>query len=156
LVLAAGRRSLPASDQALAALCSAYWYPLYAYARRRLGDVHVAQDLAQEFFARLLEKNILASAQQERGRFRGFLLTAFKNFLANEGDKARAQKRGGGKPPLPLDFHAGDYFIAQGVSVPQPAFVDVVTLRFGIADAAAHYHVPLLVTPWAYSTYRGS
>ena len=55
-----------------------------------------------------------------------------------------------------LDFHAGDYFIAQGVSVPQPAFVDVVTLRFGIADAAAHYHVPLLVTPWAYSTYRGS
>ncbi|HEY4317103.1 MAG TPA: hydroxyisourate hydrolase [Herbaspirillum sp.] len=55
-----------------------------------------------------------------------------------------------------LDFHAGDYFAAQGVAVPQPAFVDVVTLRFGIADAAAHYHVPLLVTPWAYSTYRGS
>jgi RNA polymerase sigma factor (sigma-70 family) len=108
LVLAAGRRSLPASDQALAALCSAYWYPLYAYARRRLGDVHVAQDLAQEFFARLLEKNILASAQQERGRFRGFLITAFKNFLANEGDKARAQKRGGGMAPLPLDFRAGD------------------------------------------------
>jgi 5-hydroxyisourate hydrolase len=55
-----------------------------------------------------------------------------------------------------LDFHAGDYFAAQGAAVPQPAFVDVVTLRFGIADAAAHYHVPLLVTPWAYSTYRGS
>jgi 5-hydroxyisourate hydrolase len=55
-----------------------------------------------------------------------------------------------------LDFHAGDYFIAQGVVLPQPAFVDVVTLRFGIADATAHYHVPLLVTPWAYSTYRGS
>lgn len=55
-----------------------------------------------------------------------------------------------------LDFHAGDYFISQGVSVPQPAFVDVVTLRFGIADSTRHYHVPLLVTPWAYSTYRGS
>jgi 5-hydroxyisourate hydrolase len=55
-----------------------------------------------------------------------------------------------------LDFYAGDYFIAQGVSVPQPAFVDVVTLRFGVADASRHYHVPLLVTPWAYSTYRGS
>jgi RNA polymerase sigma-70 factor (ECF subfamily) len=108
LVLAAGRRSLPASDQALEALCRGYWYPLYAYARRRLGDLHEAQDLTQEFFARLLEKNILAGAQPERGRFRGFLLTAFKNFLANEGDKARAQKRGGGQAPLPLDFRAGD------------------------------------------------
>src|SRR4051812_37378560 len=95
LVLAAGRRSLPASDRALAELCAAYWFPLYAYARRRLGDIHLAQDHTQEFFTRLLEKNILASAQQERGRFRAFLLAAFKNFLANEGDKARAQKRGG-------------------------------------------------------------
>jgi 5-hydroxyisourate hydrolase len=55
-----------------------------------------------------------------------------------------------------LDFHAGAYFLAQGVVLPQPPFIDVVTLRFGIADATAHYHVPLLVTPWAYSTYRGS
>jgi DNA-directed RNA polymerase specialized sigma24 family protein len=108
LVLAAGQRSLPGSDQALAALCRTYWYPLYAFARRRLGDVHQAQDFTQDFFARLLEKNILASALSDRGRFRAFLLTAFKNFLANEGDKARAQKRGGGQAPLPLDFHAGD------------------------------------------------
>lgn len=55
-----------------------------------------------------------------------------------------------------LDFSAGDYFAALGVSVPQPRFIDVVTLRFGIADAAAHYHVPLLVSPYSYSTYRGS
>lgn len=55
-----------------------------------------------------------------------------------------------------LDFHVGQYFSAQGVAVPQPAFIDIVTLRFGVADAEAHYHVPLLVTPWAYSTYRGS
>lgn len=55
-----------------------------------------------------------------------------------------------------LDFHAGDYFRAQGMVLPQPPFVDVVTLRFGIADPGRHYHVPLLVTPWAYSTYRGS
>lgn len=55
-----------------------------------------------------------------------------------------------------LDFHAGDYFRALGADLPQPPFIDVVTLRFGIADATAHYHVPLLVTPWAYSTYRGS
>lgn len=55
-----------------------------------------------------------------------------------------------------LDFHAGDYFAAAGVDLPTPRFVDVVTLRFGIADPSAHYHVPLLVSPWSYSTYRGS
>jgi 5-hydroxyisourate hydrolase len=55
-----------------------------------------------------------------------------------------------------LDFHAGDYFRARDVSMPTPAFVDVVTLRFGVADAAANYHVPLVCTPWSYSTYRGS
>ncbi|CAB3656083.1 hydroxyisourate hydrolase [Trinickia soli] len=55
-----------------------------------------------------------------------------------------------------LVFHAGDYFAAAGVRVPEPRFVDHVVLRFGIADVAAHYHVPLLVSPWAYSTYRGS
>ena len=55
-----------------------------------------------------------------------------------------------------LDFAAGDYFRALGARVPEPAFVDVVTLRFGIADGGAHYHVPLLVSPWSYSTYRGS
>jgi 5-hydroxyisourate hydrolase len=55
-----------------------------------------------------------------------------------------------------LLFHIGDYFRARGVSVPDPAFLDVVPVRFGIADAAGHYHVPLLASPWAYSTYRGS
>lgn len=55
-----------------------------------------------------------------------------------------------------LDFAAGDYFRARGTELPQPPFLDVVTLRFGIADANAHYHVPLLVSPWSYSTYRGS
>lgn len=55
-----------------------------------------------------------------------------------------------------LDFAVGDYFAAAGMEMPQPRFLDVVTLRFGIADANAHYHVPLLVSPYAYSTYRGS
>ncbi|HET8943026.1 MAG TPA: hydroxyisourate hydrolase [Rudaea sp.] len=55
-----------------------------------------------------------------------------------------------------LDFHAGDYFRAQGVPLPEPAFLDRITIRFGISDASAHYHVPLLMTPWSYSTYRGS
>ena len=55
-----------------------------------------------------------------------------------------------------IDFEAGEYFRAMGIELPQPAFVDRVTLRFGIADGTGHYHVPLLVTPWTYSTYRGS
>jgi 5-hydroxyisourate hydrolase len=55
-----------------------------------------------------------------------------------------------------FDFHAGDYYRAKGVTLPTPAFVDVVTLRFGIADVTANYHVPLVCTPWSYSTYRGS
>jgi DNA-directed RNA polymerase specialized sigma24 family protein len=108
LVLAAGRPAQPAADQALAALCQAYWYPLYAYVRRRTADMHAAQDLTQEFFTRLLEKDFLAHADPERGRFRAFLLTALKNFLASEGDRARAVKRGGGRPILTLDFVAGE------------------------------------------------
>lgn len=55
-----------------------------------------------------------------------------------------------------LDFAVGDYFARLGLDLPQPRFIDVVTLRFGIADVAAHYHVPLLVSPYSYSTYRGS
>lgn len=55
-----------------------------------------------------------------------------------------------------LDFHAGDYFRARGVALPEPVFLERITIRFGIADAGAHYHVPLLLTPWSYSTYRGS
>ena len=108
VVLAAGHRSSPRSSEALASLCETYWYPLYAYVRRRVRDVDEAQDLTQGFFSHLLEKNYLAVAQPERGRFRAFLLTSFKNFLANEWDKAKALKRGGGKAPIPLDFESGE------------------------------------------------
>ena len=108
MVLTAGRRSSPQSDEALAALCRIYWYPLYVYARRRASDPHEAQDLTQAFFARLLEKNTLAVADPQRGKFRSFLLTCFKNFLANERDKATAAKRGGGMSPIPLDFVWGE------------------------------------------------
>ena len=102
LVLGAGRPCSEEAGAALAELCQRYWYPLYAYVRRRVGDVSEAQDLTQEFFARLLEKNTLAAASRERGRFRAFLLGAMKNFLANEWDKAKALKRGGGRPPISL------------------------------------------------------
>lgn len=108
IVLAAGHRSSPGSRDALATLCRAYWFPLYAYARRRTRDVHEAQDLTQAFFVALLEKDSLASVHPDRGRFRAFLITAFKNFMANEWEKAHAQKRGGGVAPIPLDFDAGE------------------------------------------------
>jgi RNA polymerase sigma factor (sigma-70 family) len=108
LVLAAGRDTREDSHRALAALCEAYWFPLYAYVRRRVGGVHEAEDTTQEFFARLLSKNTVAAADPDRGRFRSFLLTSLKNFLANEWDKAKAQKRGGGRAPISLDFAKAD------------------------------------------------
>jgi RNA polymerase sigma-70 factor (ECF subfamily) len=108
MVLGAGRPDGQEAAAALAQLCERYWFPLYVYVRRRVGDVSEAQDLTQEFFARLLENNVLAAASRERGRFRGFLLTAMKNFLANEWDKAKAQKRGGGRRPLPLALDAAE------------------------------------------------
>src|SRR5262245_29304758 len=108
LVAAAGRGETPEAREALAVLCQAYWYPLYAYARRRLPSADDAQDLTQEFFARLLEKDYLQAADPRRGKFRSFLLTAFKHFLAKEHERAAAQKRGGGRRPLPLDFQDGE------------------------------------------------
>lgn len=104
LVLRANRAS-DSRAAALQTLCERYWYPLYAYVRRRGVGSHEAQDLTQEFFARLLEKNSLAAASPERGRFRAFLLTSLKNFLTNEWEKAQAQKRGGGQPAISLQLH---------------------------------------------------
>jgi RNA polymerase sigma-70 factor (ECF subfamily) len=97
IVVRAARPEESAARWALEQLCQRYWLPLYAFARRRVATVHEAQDLTQEFFVRLLEKNSLAAASPERGRFRSFLLASFKNFLANEWDRAAAQKRGGGR-----------------------------------------------------------
>jgi RNA polymerase sigma factor (sigma-70 family) len=103
VVLAAGGRAAPQSDAALATLCEAYWYPVYAYLRRDGRSVEDAQDLTQAFFARLLEKNWVEAATPERGRFRSFLLASVKHFVANERDRARALKRGGALPALPLE-----------------------------------------------------
>ena len=103
-ILAAADSYDPASQEALSGLCESYWYPLYVYVRRRGYDQSAAQDLTQGFFAQLLEKKYLKEAHPERGRFRAFLLTSLKNYLADEWDKQRAQKRGGGKVPLSLDF----------------------------------------------------
>jgi RNA polymerase sigma factor (sigma-70 family) len=104
LVVSAGDRGSPQSATALATLCETYWYPLYAFVRRRGRNADDAQDLVQAFFARLLEKNDLAAAERDRGRFRSFLLASLKHFLANEWDRQRAQKRGGGQQLLSIDF----------------------------------------------------
>ena len=107
-MLAAGQRHTPQSDQALEELCRTYWFPLYAYVRRRGYSKEDAEDLTQTFFARFLEKNYLAGLSAERGRFRAFLLVALKHFLANEWDKSQRQKRGGGVTPLSLDWQTAD------------------------------------------------
>ncbi len=108
VVLSAGRNSSPDSKRALASLCETYWRPLYAYVRRRVPDVSEAQDLTQAFFAELLEKNYVGSATPERGRFRAFLLAALKHFLSKQWEKAKAQKRGGGRASISLDFESAD------------------------------------------------
>jgi RNA polymerase sigma-70 factor (ECF subfamily) len=108
IVVAAADSDSLVSQQALGQLCEAYWYPVYAYIRRRVGNLHEAQDLTQAYFSHLLEKQILARADRERGRFRAFLLTSLQNFLANEWDKARTLKRGGDRIALSLDFDSGE------------------------------------------------
>jgi RNA polymerase sigma factor (sigma-70 family) len=108
LVLAAARGSpTPRAAEAMGELCRAYWYPLYAYVRRRGHDAHEAEDLTQEFFLRLLAKDFLAGVDPHKGKFRAFLLAAIKHFLSNEWDRAKAQKRGGGRRMLSLDALEG-------------------------------------------------
>jgi len=107
-VLAAGKRSTPQSDHALEELCRTYWFPLYAYVRRRGHTKEDAEDLTQAFFARFLGKNYFEGLSAERGRFRAFLLASLKHFLANEWDKSQRQKRGGGAAPLSLDWQTAD------------------------------------------------
>ena len=103
VVLSARKKDSPQSAAALETLCRTYWYPLYAYVRRQGHSPPDAQDQTQEFFARLLQKDYLKAAAREKGRFRTFLIVALKRFLANEWDRVRAQKRGGGRPLLSLD-----------------------------------------------------
>lgn len=102
VVVAASHDNSEESGQALETLCTAYWIPVYAYVCR-VSNGEDARDLTQGFFAHLLEKKVIGKANPDRGRFRAFLLTALKNFLANEHDKQNALKRGGGRV-LSLDF----------------------------------------------------
>lgn len=108
LVAAAGRNSTPESRRALEELCEAYWYPLYAFVRRRGYQPAEAQDVTQSFFAEILEKDRLQLADPNRGRFRSFLLASLQHFLANLARDARTIKRGGSCQTLSLDFVQGE------------------------------------------------
>jgi len=107
LVLAAGDPHRKEARSALVSLCENYWYPLYAYLRRCGYPADQAQDLTQEFFVRVLEGRYLDRADPEKGRFRSFILTSLKFFVADKTDRDRAQKRGGGAV-LPLEFGSGE------------------------------------------------
>jgi RNA polymerase sigma-70 factor (ECF subfamily) len=100
----ASKGTSPQASQAMADLCSSYWYPMYAYVRHRGYEAAEAEDLTQEFFATLLAKDYLASVDPAKGRFRHFLLATMKHFLANAWDRAHAQKRGGGQTILSLNW----------------------------------------------------
>jgi RNA polymerase sigma factor (sigma-70 family) len=103
VVLATGQDDRDKAHEALEKLCSAYWYPLYVFARRLGYAATETEDLTQEFFAQLLQRNDLAEVRQERGRFRSFLLASFKHLLANEYHRQQTQKRGGGITTVSLD-----------------------------------------------------
>lgn len=102
-VLAAQRGGSAEASAALEKLCCTYWYPLYAYLRRKGFDPHKAQDLNQEFFYRLLKENYLGAVDRKRGKFRSFLLAALNHFVSNQRDYERAAKRGGGQALISLD-----------------------------------------------------
>ncbi|MGA2659952.1 MAG: sigma-70 family RNA polymerase sigma factor [Verrucomicrobiota bacterium] len=102
-VLAARQADSPAATAALERLCQTYWYPLYAFVRRQGNSPEDAQDVTQEFFARVLQKDYFAQVDQSKGRFRDFLKAALRHFLADCRDRGRALKRGGGKPLIHLD-----------------------------------------------------
>jgi RNA polymerase sigma-70 factor (ECF subfamily) len=122
VVLAAGQRDTVESNSALERLCRSYWPPLYAYVRRRVTNLQEAQDLTQAFFERMLEREYLKDADPQRGRFRSFLLTAFKHFLSNEWEKARTQKRGGRVQHVSFDFDSHSAALAGDELTPEKIF----------------------------------
>ena len=108
VVLTAARSDTTRGRDALAQLCQMYWYPLYAYVRRKGYSPADAEDLTQAFFAQVLRERLVASADREKGRFRSFLLTRLNHFLADEWDRLKAQKRGGGERVLALEITAAE------------------------------------------------
>ncbi len=118
MVLAAAEQSSPQAERALEGICTIYWFPLYAYIRRRGHSPEDAEDLTQEFFRQLLEKNWIADADREKGKLRAFLITALKHFMTSEWRKATAQKRGGGQVHLSIDSQMAEGRYAAATSSP--------------------------------------
>jgi RNA polymerase sigma factor (sigma-70 family) len=106
----AGKPELPEADAARTSLCRTYWYPIYCYVRGLGHTTEDAQDLTQEFFARLMKMNYLQAAAQEKGKFRSYLLLMLKRFLADQWDRTQRQKRGGGTTTLSLDGGNTEFF----------------------------------------------
>jgi len=122
VVLAAGEAGSDLAGVALSRLCQTYWFPVYAFIRKRGYSAEEAQDFTQEFFAGFLEKNYVARAARERGRFRVFLMTSVENFLHNQHDRAQALKRGGGQKLLSLDYEdAEDRYQVEPIEESDPA-----------------------------------
>ena len=124
VIASAADKAHPKNQEALAQLCTRYWYPIYAFARRSGYDAHDSQDLTQSFFQYLLEQNALNRATPARGRFRTFLLASFHNHISHAREKARAVKRGGGHQHLSLDaetaedryrYEPADYLTAEKI-----------------------------------------
>jgi RNA polymerase sigma-70 factor (ECF subfamily) len=108
VIVEAGQSDSPKASEAMAELCETYWYPLYAYARRKGHPAPDAQDLTQEFFARVLARSYVGSADRRKGKFRSFLLGTFEHFLAREWRRAHAEKRGGGRTLFSFDEVAAE------------------------------------------------
>ena len=122
VVLAAGDQDSAQGREALARLCQSYWLPVYAFVRKRGHSPDQAKDLTQDFFESFLEKNSVARAVRERGRFRSFLMTSVENFLRNAHERGQANKRGGGRPPVSLDEHdAEGHYLAEPALGMDPA-----------------------------------
>jgi hypothetical protein len=107
-IVAAGDRASPETRSALSDLCAVYWYPIYAFIRRKGNDPEQALDLTQDYFGRLLEKDVIAAADPSKGRFRAFLRADCQFFLADKGDQARALKRGGDRVFLSINLDAAE------------------------------------------------
>lgn len=123
-VIAAGDQNSAEGHEALARLCQTYWLPVYAFVRKHGHSPDQAKDLTQDFFAAFLEKNSVARAVRERGRFRSFLMTSVANFLRDAYDRNRAQKRGGGRPVVSLDDKDAEAsYLAHPVNELDPARV---------------------------------
>jgi RNA polymerase sigma factor (sigma-70 family) len=125
VVLAAGQSDSPLATEALEKLCRAYWYPLYAYVRRKGHTPEDAEDLTQEFFSRLLKNRDLEAARRERGRFRSYLLVMLNHFLINEWKKSQTQKHGGKNTFVALDAALAEELYSRessGMQTPERMF----------------------------------